>query len=101
MKKEAFFQQVYEAVSEIPEGKVFTYGGIAGLLGQPQRSRMVGQALSYAPPLDEIPCHRVVNHQGRLAPFFMEQKERLIAEGVTFKENGCVDLKEHLWRPYG
>jgi methylated-DNA-protein-cysteine methyltransferase-like protein len=45
----------------------------------------------------EYPCHRVVNHTGRLAPHFYDQKERLLAEGVTFRSNGCVDMKKHRW----
>ena len=43
------------------------------------------------------PCHRVVNHAGRTAPGFRTQKELLLAEGVGFRDNGCVDLKKYLW----
>ncbi len=46
----------------------------------------------------EYPCHRVVNHEGRLAPHFYDQKERLLEEGVELKENGCVDMKLYQWR---
>ena len=35
MKKESFFQKVYEVVKLIPPGKVTTYGAIAKLLGSP------------------------------------------------------------------
>ena len=42
---ESFRKEVYEVVSQIPVGKVSTYGGIALLLGVPQCSRMVGRAL--------------------------------------------------------
>lgn len=45
----------------------------------------------------DYPCHRVVNHQGRLVPGWTEQKSLLSAEGVTFKPNGCVDLNAHRW----
>lgn len=40
---------------------------------------------------------RVVNHTGRTAPFFYEQRGLLAAEGVTFKENGNVDMRKHQW----
>ena len=43
------------------------------------------------------PCHRVVNASGRLVPGWEEQKQILLEEGVSFKQNGCVDLKKHLW----
>ena len=63
---ESFRKEVYEVVSQIPVGKVSTYGGIALLLGAPQCSRMVGRALKEVPDELSIPCHRVVNSTGRL-----------------------------------
>lgn len=41
----------------------------------------------------DFPCHRVVNHQGRISPGWIEQKDLLKSEGVTFKDDFCVDLK--------
>lgn len=49
MKQKEFFHKVYQIVIDIPPGRVATYGMIAFLTGQPQRSRMVGQALHHAP----------------------------------------------------
>ena len=46
----------------------------------------------------EYPCHRVVNHAGRLVPGWSEQGELLRREGVFLKENGCVDLALYQWR---
>ena len=94
---ESFRKEVYEVVSQIPVGKVSTYGGIALLLGVPQCSRMVGRALKEVPDELSIPCHRVVNTAGRLVPGWVEQKQLLLVEEVSFKANGCVNLKEHLW----
>ena len=94
---ESFRKEVYEVVSQIPVGKVSTYGGIALLLGVPQCSRTVGRALKEVPDELSIPCHRVVNTAGRLVPGWVEQKQLLLAEEVSFKANGCVNLKEHLW----
>jgi methylated-DNA--[protein]-cysteine S-methyltransferase len=94
---ETFCQEVYQVVCEIPLGKVSTYGSIAALLGMPQCSRMVGRALKQVPDNVSTPCHRVVNASGRLVPGWEEQKQILLEEGVSFKQNGCVDLKKHLW----
>ena len=79
------------------KSKVSTYGGIAALLGMPQCSRMVGRALKQIPDDLSAPCHRVVNVSGRLVPGWTEQKQLLLEEGISFKQNGCVDLKKHLW----
>ncbi len=96
--KEAFYKAVYDLVKQIPSGFVLTYGTIALLCGRPQNSRLVGKAMSQAP--QEVFAYRVVNHIGRTVPDWAEQRVLLEAEEVTFKENGCVDLKKHIWRGY-
>lgn len=97
MDKAHFYEEVYSIVKEIPPGNVLTYGEIARLAGKPQYSRMVGQAMFHAPQKRHLPCHRVVNSQGRLAPSWMEQRNMLEKEGVIFKPNGCVDMTKHFW----
>ena len=99
MDKDKFRQAVYEIVAAIPEGKVFTYGEIAMLAGYPGYHRLVGHILHGVSQTMGLPCHRVVNSQGRLAPAWPEQKELLKKEGVQFKSNGCVDMKEYGWKP--
>lgn len=91
-----FAEQVYGIVKDIPSGSVLTYGMIAVLVGKPQNARQVGKIMSKAPR--DLTSHRVVNHAGRTVPGWEHQREHLENEGVTFKENGCVDLKKHLWR---
>ncbi len=89
--------EILSAVEEIPEGKVASYGQIARLIGRDNNARLVGRVLSRADCYGDYPCHRVVNHAGRLAPHFRRQRELLLAEGVTFKENGHVDMKNFQW----
>lgn len=88
---------VLSIVEEIPKGKVVTYGQLAYLAGKPKNSRLVGKILSMSNFYGEYPCHRVVNSNGRIAPYFIEQKQLLENEGVTFKNETCVDLKKHKW----
>ena len=94
---EGIVYEILSAVEEIPEGRVASYGQIARLIGREKNSRLVGKVLSRAELYGDYPCHRVVNHAGRLAPHFPEQRDRLEREGVTFRENGCVDMKKHRW----
>ena len=89
--------EILSVVEEIPEGCVATYGQIARLIGRERNARLVGWVLSFAALYGEYPCHRVVNSAGRLAPHFPEQRERLLAEGVGFRANGCVDMKKYQW----
>lgn len=94
---EELIYEILSVVEEIPEGRVATYGQIARLTGRDRNARLVGKILSLAQFYGSYPCHRVVNHAGRLAPHFPEQRERLTAEGVTFTKNGHVDMKKHQW----
>ncbi|MGM9521254.1 MAG: MGMT family protein [Oscillospiraceae bacterium] len=99
MEKLEYFSSVYKIVSGIPCGKVATYGLIALLTGFPERARMVGNAMAVCP--DGLCWYRVVNSVGRLVPNHEElQRELLSSEGVTFRENGHVNLRLHLWRPF-
>jgi methylated-DNA--[protein]-cysteine S-methyltransferase len=88
---------IYSIVEEIPVGYVATYGQIAKLIGKPKNARLVGRALKMAFRYGDFPCHRVVNHQGRISPSWIEQIDLLKSEGVTFKDDFCVDLKKHQW----
>ena len=90
--------EVMSVVGEIPYGRVATYGQIAELIGREKNARLVGKILSCAELYGEYPCHRVVTAAGRTAPGFSEQRERLEAEGVKFKPNGCVDMKNYRWQ---
>lgn len=102
-QKSKFFEQVYKVVSRIPEGKVMTYGQIAKILGT-RDARKVGWAL-HGNSDPKIPCHRVLNKEGAVASNYAfgggwkEQKMRLIAEGVRFKDEMHVDLDIYLWAP--
>lgn len=89
--------EVLAVVSEIPEGRVATYGQLARIIGRPKNSRLVGKILSQAQYYGDYPCHRVVNHAGRLAPGFDEQRDRLLAEGVPFRDDDHVDIRHCQW----
>lgn len=101
MSSSGFCEAVYRAVQRIPKGRVATYGQVALLAGYPRAARAVGGALHHNPLPGVIPCHRVVNAQGRLAPAFAfggedAQRRMLEAEGVTVQE-GRVDLCRYGW----
>ena len=89
--------EVLSVVEEIPEGCVATYGQIARLTGRERNARLIGKILGMSAYYGQYPCHRVVNHAGRTAPGFFDQRQRLEAEGVEFRPNGCVDLKKYQW----
>ncbi len=98
----SFYQKVYEIVRRVPKGCVASYGQIARMAGSPRASRAVGYALHVNPMPGVIPCHRIVNREGRLAPAFAfggtdAQRKLLEAEGVKVDEEGYVDIEKYCW----
>ena len=98
------FHKIYEQVKKIPEGKVATYGQIALMAGNPRWSRVVGYALHSNPEPGVIPCHRVVNKDGKLSKAFAfggenVQRDMLISEGVIFIDENTVDMKNCRYTP--
>ena len=94
------FEKIYEVVKSIPEGKVATYGQVALLAGNPRWARVVGYALHVNPEPGIIPCHRVVNREGRVAPGFAfggegVQRQLLESEGIVFETDGRIDMEKY------
>ena len=94
------FEKIYEVVKNIPEGKVATYGQVAMLAGNPRWARVVGYALHNNPQPGVIPCHRVVNREGKVSPAFAfggknMQIELLTKEGIAFESDGTIDLLKY------
>jgi len=88
------FEKVYQVVKKIPRGKVMTYGEVGIKLGVSPRT--VGWALHANRDL-KVPCHRVVNKEGKLAQNYgfggwREQKSRLIVEKAIFADEVHVNL---------
>ena len=99
-----FAERVNKLVSQIPEGRVMTYGQLAALAGNPQAARVVGGIAHFGDP--ELPWQRVVNKQGGLASGYpggkRAHKQHLEAEGVRISGidgNFKVDVEELLWWP--
>lgn len=94
---EDLIYEILSVVGEIPEGRVATYGQIARMIGREKNARLVGKVLRMAGLYGEFPCHRVVDHAGRLVPGWREQGELLAQEGVVFKDMSHVDLRQCRW----
>lgn len=94
------FEKIYDVVKSIPKGKVATYGQVAAIAGNPRWARVVGYALHNNPDPSTIPCHRVVNREGKVAEVFAFgggeiQRKLLEAEGIVFEPDGTVNLKKY------
>ena len=100
-----FFEDVFEVVRLIPEGRVTNYGSIAKYLGSGLSSRMVGWAMNAShiahPP---VPAQRVVNRNGMLTgkhhfATTTLMQELLEKEGIRVEKDKVVDFKNIFWDP--
>lgn len=105
MPNQDFFEDVYEVVRLIPNGKVTSYGAIARYLGAARSSRLVGYAMNASHYQSKyVPAHRVVNRNGLLTGkhhFSDEfQMQRLLeSEGLVIENEQVKDFKNHFWDP--
>ena len=100
-----FFDQVFEVVRLIPNGKVTSYGAIARYLGSPGAARMVGWAMNQSHLQPEfIPAHRVVNRNGLLTGKHhfsgtTIMQELLENEGAVIEDDRIINFGEIFWDP--
>jgi len=95
-----FQQACYDLLNQIPVGKVATYAEIAHALGT-KAYRAVGTAMNKNPNPIIVPCHRVVNSDGRLGnyAFGCERKQQLLeSEGVVIVDGKVQDFEQVRFR---
>src|SRR2546430_2411083 len=99
---EQFRQRVYSIVSQIPKGRVMTYGQIAALCGSPLAARIVGGVAHFGDP--DLPWQRVVKKDGSLAEGYpggtLGHKAALETDGVYVGKDYKVNIRELLWQPH-
>ncbi|MCK6538506.1 MAG: MGMT family protein [Anaerolineales bacterium] len=108
--QQAYYEQVWNLVRQIPRGKVASYGQIALMLPSPNGvefeaykafgPRWVGGAMAACP--DDVPWQRVINSQGKISerPGAERQRQLLEEEGIVFVKDK-VDFKKYGWRGAG
>lgn len=87
-----FQTQVLQAIAQIPFGQTVSYQQLAQTIGRPQAVRAVGTACGKNALPFLIPCHRVIQTNGKIGGFALdlEIKQRLLdfeAERAPSKED--------------
>ena len=105
--QQAYYEQVWNLVRQIPREKVAAYGQIALMLPPPNGvefeaykafgPRWVGGAMANCP--DDVPWQRVINSQGKISerPGAERQRQLLEEEGIVFVKDK-VDMKKYGWK---
>ncbi|MBN1447282.1 MAG: methylated-DNA--[protein]-cysteine S-methyltransferase [Bacteroidetes bacterium] len=75
-----FQLQVWTALRAIPYGTTTSYSAIGDIIGNPDASRAVGQAVGRNPISVIIPCHRVIGEDGSLVGYAggIDRKKKLL-----------------------
>ncbi|WP_421341242.1 bifunctional transcriptional activator/DNA repair enzyme AdaA [Aeromonas veronii] len=60
---------VWRALLQIPPAKVVSYAQVASAIGNPKAARAVGLAVGANPVALMIPCHRVIQQNGKLGGY--------------------------------
>lgn len=96
------YRRIYAVVRRIPRGRVATYGQVATLAGLTNAARQVGYALHGLSVSTVLPWHRVINSAGRISlrpeSGGIEQRFRLLKEGVLVDAAGRIPLRRYQWR---
>lgn len=96
-----FREQVEQLISQVPYGRVTTYGDLAVLAGHAGASRVVGGIAHYGN--QDLPWHRLVNRFGGLASGFhggREAQQQLLAqEGIVCRNYIVENFEELRWHP--
>lgn len=100
----AFEERVYQALCEVPRGRVTSYAALARRVGVGS-AQAVGQALKRNPRAPQVPCHRVIaadlragGYSGRTAGAELRRKLDLLeSEGVRFGADGRLAEPVRLW----
>lgn len=81
LKGSPFQLKVWEALLNIPFGKLSTYGSIAKEIASPAAARAVGTAIGSNPVALIIPCHRVIQNSGKLGGYLwgLERKAAILS----------------------
>lgn len=100
---QTFTERALKIIKQIPPGKIMTYGQVAAAAGSPRAARQVTRILHSMSAKYNLPWHRIVNVQGRIALLDEEsrsfQRESLQAEGVEVNQNDQVDLTRFRFDP--
>ena len=94
----SFNENIYAILRKVPKGRVTTYKALAEAAGT-KAYRVVGTAMNKNPYAPEVPCHRVVNADGRLGGFASGTKKKIAMlkkEGIEVHQNKIIDFKNKL-----
>lgn len=77
LKGTPFQLKVWQALLQIPAGRLKSYGALAADVGQAHAARAVGRAVGSNPVAVLIPCHRVIRESGIIGGYRWQRGRKM------------------------
>lgn len=94
-------QRVYKKLTQVPQGKVTTYGELAKAVGLKNGQRVIGQIMKKNPYPVIIPCHRVVKSDGKVGGYAYGDSIKinmLKKEGINIQYGKILDWNKKFYK---
>ena len=92
---------VYKKLLQVPKGKVTTYGELAKAVGLKNGQRAIGKIMNKNPYPAIVPCHRVVNSNGKIGGYAYGQNIKsnmLTKEGIKIQDGKILDFEKKIFK---
>jgi len=94
-------QLVYKKLLQVPKGKITTYGELAKAVGLKNGQRAIGRIMNKNPFPVIVPCHRVVNSNGKIGGYAYGQdvkNKMLTKEGIEIQNGKILDFEKRIYK---
>ena len=92
---------VYKKLLQVPKGQITTYGELAKAVGLKNGQRAIGRIMNKNPYPAIIPCHRVVNSNGKIGGYVygIDVKTNMLTkEGIEIQNGKIVDFEKRIFK---
>ncbi len=94
-------QLVYKKLLRVPKGKITTYGELAKAVGLKNGQRAIGRIMNKNPFPVIVPCHRVVNSNGKIGGYAYGKdvkNKMLTKEGIEIQNGKILDFEKRIYK---
>ena len=92
---------VYKKLLQVPKGKITTYSELAKAVGLKNGQRAIGRIMNKNPYPAIVPCHRVVNSDGKIGGYSYGKDVKtsmLTKEGIEIKNGKILDFEKRVFK---
>ncbi|MEX0504169.1 methylated-DNA--[protein]-cysteine S-methyltransferase [Alphaproteobacteria bacterium LSUCC0719] len=94
LRATSFQMKVWEALLQIPTGRLASYGDVAAAIGRPGAGRAVGTAIGANPVALLIPCHRVIRQSGEAGGYMWGASRKQAIIGWESARHDSCDVED-------